>query len=445
MPPSCVCYNLLNMAGVENSLPGVSLNLNVRGLSPSATLRINEISNYLIQEGRRVYKFGLGQSPFPVPQLVVNELKANVHQKDYLAVMGLYELRKSVCAYLLRTQGVQVDPDDIIIGPGSKELMFILQLVYYSDLVLPNPSWVSYAPQAQIVGRQVHWISTHPQNHWELTPQALEDLCKKDAGRPRLLILNYPANPHGYTYGAAQLEAIADVARRYRVLILSDEIYGGLHHKGEHVSIARFYPEGTIISDGLSKWCGAGGWRLGMFAFPKTLSWLKDGMAVVASETYTSVSAPIQYAAIRAFAGGREIEHYLQQSRRILSALGRFVAEQLREAGAFVPNPEGAFYLFPDFGALAARFERRGLNTSEALCEAILDETGVAILPGSAFGRPVEEFTARLSYVDFDGRNALEAAEHIPFSQPLDTEFLKAQCPNCVTAVDRLCEWLEAG
>src|SRR5690606_12101120 len=108
------------------------------------------------------------------------------------------------------------------------------------------------------------------------------------------------SNPHGYTYCNEELKAIAAVAREYRMLVLADEIYGEVHFLGKHTSIAQYYPEGTIVSSGLSKWCGAGGWRLGTFAFPAQLQWLKNAMATAASETYTSTSAPIQYAAVKA-------------------------------------------------------------------------------------------------------------------------------------------------
>lgn len=94
---------------------------------------------------------------------------------------------------------------------------------------------------------------------------------------------------------------MAEVARKYRVLVISDEIYSELHHTGEHLSISRHYPEGTIVSGGLSKWCGAGGWRMGFWLFPPSMRWLRKSMLVMASETYTSVASPIQYAARRAF------------------------------------------------------------------------------------------------------------------------------------------------
>lgn len=136
----------------------INLNLNVRGLSLSATLEINEKSNKMLKEGKNIYKFGLGQSPFPVPQVVVNELKNNAHQKDYLPVKGLEALREACAKYLNRFHDLTFSAEDILIGPGSKELMFIVQLVYYGDLLIPTPSWVSYAPQAEIIGRHVYWL-----------------------------------------------------------------------------------------------------------------------------------------------------------------------------------------------------------------------------------------------------------------------------------------------
>jgi histidinol-phosphate/aromatic aminotransferase/cobyric acid decarboxylase-like protein len=271
----------------------VNLNLNVRGLSQSATLAINERSRELAREGREVFRLGLGQSPFPVPGPVTEGLREHAHEKDYLPVKGLWELRQAVAAYHQRAEGVNISAEDILIGPGSKELMFIVQLTYYGDLVIPTPSWVSYAPQAHIIGRHIRWVPTRPENDWRLTPEELDRLCSSDPTRPRIIILNYPSNPTGDTYTVSELRELARVARTYRVVLLSDEIYGELHHRGQHVSIARYYPEGTIISAGLSKWCGAGGWRLGTFAFPPALRWLQDAMAVVASETYTSTSAPI--------------------------------------------------------------------------------------------------------------------------------------------------------
>lgn len=422
--------------------PQVNLNLNVRGMQASATVAINERSNELLAQGREVFKLGLGQSPFPVARPVVEALRENAAEKDYLPVKGLWELREAVAAYHRRTDGIERAGADVLIGPGSKELMFLLQLVYYGDLVIPTPAWVSYAPQARILGRHVRLMDTRREDGWRLSPQGLANLCEEDPDRPRIVIINYPANPTGSTYRLDELRALARVAGKHRVVLLSDEIYGELHHKGQHVSIARFYPEGTIISSGLSKWCGAGGWRLGTFLFPPSMHWLLDAMAAAASETYTSTSAPIQHASVTAFKGGVEIDEYLYLSRRVLGALGRWCQKRLEDAKLDCVKPTGAFYLFPDFEAHRERLAGRGIETSTQLVEHLLEETGVAILPGSDFGRDDSELTARLAYVDFDGEEALAQAKTVGRDVPLDDAFLRACCPRVTTAIERLCAWV---
>lgn len=428
------------VAWVVPTLDRVHLNLNVRGMPASATVAINEHSNALIASGRRVYKLGLGQSPFPVAPPVVEELRRRAGEKDYLPVRGLRALRDAVADYHARRGDVERLGEDVLIGPGSKELMFLLQMVYYGDLVIPTPAWVSYAPQARILGRRVEMVQTERDRDWHLRPERLDALCASDPLRPRILILNYPANPTGRTYGADELERLAEVARRNGVLLLSDEIYGELHHRGEHVSITRFYPEGTIVSSGLSKWCGAGGWRLGTFLFPPTLRWLLDAMAAAASETFTSTSAPIQYAAVQAFRGGPEIDRYLDRSRRILAALGQWCADRLERAGLRCPTPQGGFYLFPDFSSHAEALAARGIHDGPTLCRTLLADTGVAILPGSDFGRPVDEMTARLAYVNFDGEAALAAAADREGT--LDEAFLRACCGETLEAIERIASWV---
>ena len=422
--------------------PTKHLNPNVKNVGVSATVAINDLSNQLRREGREIFKLGLGESPFPVPAPVVEALKNAASQKSYLPVNGLMELREAVAEHHQRQFGINCDPGDVLIGPGSKELMFLLQLVYYGDLMIPSPSWVSYAPQATIIGRDIHRVQTCFDNNWLLVAEELEELCLEDPGRARLLILNYPSNPTGRTYSAAQLEELAEVAQRHGVLVLSDEIYGKLHYEGRHQSIVPMYPVGTVFSGGLSKWCGAGGWRLGVFVFPPELRWLREAMSSVASETFTSTSNPIQHAAVRAFQEGPEIEDYLVDERRILKALGHALTEKLSRAGVKVLEPEGAFYLFPDFSAFSERFLRSQIEDDTRMCEKLLAETGVAILPGSAFGRDAGELTARLAYVDFPGGEALEAARSIPKDERIDGSFLQDHCGRMLEAVDRIIAWI---
>ncbi|MFU8842911.1 MAG: pyridoxal phosphate-dependent aminotransferase [Bacteroidales bacterium] len=431
------------MSKRNNTTVDINLNLNVRGLNPSATLAINEKSNERLRNNLEVFKLGLGQSPFPVPAHVVEALRDNAFRKDYLPVKGLPELREAVAGFNTRVHKIESRAENILIGPGSKELIFILQLVYYGDLTIPTPSWVSYSPQARIIGRHVNWVPTNKENDYRLTPEKLDLICRTDPGRPRLVILNYPANPTGSTYTLDRLKQVAEVARKYKLVLVSDEIYGMIHHQGKHVSIARFYPEGTIISSGMSKWCGAGGWRLGTFSFPPSLKWLLDAMASVASETYTATSAPIQYAAVKAFSGGDEISRYLDLSRKILKAIARYLTGRLDRLHVTYPKPEGAFYLFPDFEYYREKLKEKDIYTSVEFCDRLLEETGVAMLPGSDFGRQPEELTARMAYVDFNGEEALRSAGQAGIEHPAD-DFVIEQCPKLVRAFDLLGDWLQS-
>lgn len=427
---------------MTDSTVDAHLNPNVSSLKPSATLAINEKSARLVREGRKIYRLGFGQSPFPAPDLVVDALRENAGQKDYLPVKGLPALRDAVADFHQRKHDISATREDILIGPGSKELMFQLQLAFQGELIIPSPSWVSYQPQAHLLGLKTNWLETHKENSWCLQAEDLDKFCSEQPQNPRLLILNYPNNPTGLTFSESELESIARVARKHKLLVLSDEIYGELTHNKNHVSIAKFYAEGTIISSGLSKWCSVGGWRLGTFCFPRSLNWLIDAMACIGSETYSAVSAPIQYAAVTAFQDNAEIEDYLFHVRRVLRSLGNRIAERLNEIGVDTITPEGGFYLFPDFVQHAESLRSRGITTSAELCDRLLTEKGVALLPGEDFGRNRDELTCRLAYVDFDGAKCLAAAETTKKEDELGADFLRENCANVLKAIDLIGNWL---
>lgn len=417
------------------------LNPDLDGLGASATLAIHERCAELRRAGRRVYAIGFGQSPFPVPLRVVEALKRHATQKAYLPVQGLEDLRRAVADHHRREDGIDATAERVLIGPGSKELIFLLQLAFRGEVLIPSPSWVSYRPQARLLGRRPRLLPTTFEGGWKVTPEVLSTACEEGEG-PRLLILNYPNNPVGNTYSEDELLALSQIARRHRLLVLADEIYGRLHFAGEHFSMARCYPEGTILSSGLSKWCGAGGWRLGTFVFPPQLEGLLRAMCAAASETFTSVSAPIQYAAIEAYGGQVDVEDYVARARRILSALGRRCARKLREAGVRVHEPEGGFYLFPDFMPFAERLAKRGIASSADFCESLLATTGVATLPGSSFERPTDELTARLCFVDFDGGKALAETADLSVAKELPDQALMDCCGDVLQAIELLIEWL---
>lgn len=421
-----------------------SLSPHVRGMMVSPATRIAERCDAMRARGDDVYKLVLGQSPFPIPERMVEALRRNAGEKDYLPARGLPALRRAIAAHVERRLGIDRTGDDVLVGPGSKELMFLLQIAYSGDLLVPTPAWVSYVPQARVLGREVTMLPTRREEGYLLRPDVLAAACEATGDRARVVVLNYPSNPTGLTYRPEELRELARVAQRHGALVVADEIYAELHHKGQHSSIARWYPEGTILSTGISKWMGAGGWRLGAFVFPQELRPLLDAMACVASETYTSTSAPVQHGALVAFEGGDDIERYLTQVRRVLAALGRWCARRLVAAGLHCAQPVGGLYVFPDFAPAGERLRARGITTSLALCERLLEETGVALLPGSAFGRDEEELTARLAYVDFDGPRALAAVAVIPREQPLDEIFLRRHCARVVEATSRIVAWVGA-
>ena len=396
-------------------------------LKPSATLAINEESNRLKKSGKKIYKFGFGQSPFPIPESIVLALKTNANKHAYLPMEGLEELRSAIADYLNKNNNNNFNKEDILIGPGTKELMFLTQIAFRGEILLPAPSWVSYLPQALIAKNKVHWIQTTSNSNWFPTAEQIENKIKSIKNKNLLLFINSPNNPSGTV--CKNLQEVAAIAKKNRLVVLSDEIYSQLSFDGHYKSISNFYPEGTIVSTGLSKWCGAGGWRLGFFAIPNQLRDLKNGLKTMCSESFTSVSAPIQYAAVEAYKGDHSA--YLEAVKKILSFTGSYVYKNLKSNTINVIKPEGGFYVFPEF--TNAKF-----SSSSAMCRDILNKTGVALLPGSDFGLDSNKMLARLSFTDFDGTGFLK---NTLGSKKLDSADLKKYAPNIVDGVSALKDW----
>ena len=396
-------------------------------LKPSATLAINEESNKLKKSGKKVYKFGFGQSPFPIPESIVSALKNNANKNAYLPMQGLEELRLAIANNLNKNNSNDFKSEDIVIGPGTKELMLLMQIAFRGEVLLSAPSWVSYHPQALIAKNKVHWIQTSSSSNWFPTAEQLENKIRIIKNQNLIFFMNSPNNPSGTV--CKNLKEIAEVSKKYKLIILSDEIYSQLTFDNQYRSISNFYPERTIVSTGLSKWCGAGGWRLGFFAIPNQLKELKQSLKILCSESFTSVSAPIQHAAVEAYNGDHST--YLNRVKKILSFTGAYVYENLKSNAINVIKPEGGFYLFPEF--TNAKF-----SSSSEMCKDILDKTGVALLPGSDFGLDRTKMIARLSYTDFDGTNFLN---NTLGSKNLNKADLEKYAPNIVEGVSKLKEW----
>jgi len=402
----------------------------VKNLEPSSTLKINEISRQLEDKGEKIFKFGFGQSPFQIPVNIVNELKNNAYQNKYLPIQGLKELRDAIAKYTSTKKNYNYKSENVIIGPGSKELMFLLHVLFDGDVILPAPSWVSYAPQAIIGRNNIQLIQTKRENNWFPTSSEIEEVILKDKNKNYLLFLNSPNNPSGQI--CENLQEISEIAKKYNLVILSDEIYSELSFEKGFKSISSFCPEKTIISTGLSKWCGAGGWRLGYFIVPDSLNILKNSINVLASETFSSVSAPIQYAAITAYTNDHS--KYIDNSRNILKAVGNYVYENLKSNKVLINKPQGGFYLMPEF--LNKKF-----NTSSEMCDNVLKETSVALLPGSDFGFDKNKMLARLSFTDFNGQDFMN---NIQNGEKINNDLILKCAPKIAEGVNKLKNWSES-
>ena len=402
----------------------------VKNLKPSSTLAINEKSLELEKKGKKIFKFGFGQSPFKVPEDIVQELKNNAHKNKYLPIQGLSELREAVAKYTSNKKNYNYKSENVIIGPGSKELMFLLHVIFDGEIILPAPSWVSYMPQAILGRNKTHILQTKRENNWFPTAIEIEEIILKDKNKNYLILLNSPNNPSGQI--CENLKEISDIANKYNLIILSDEIYSELSFKNNYESISNFCPEKTIISTGLSKWCGAGGWRLGYFLVPNALKEIRSMINVLASETFSSVSAPIQYAAIKAY----ENDHtkYIDKSRDILKAVGEYVYENLKSNKILINKPQGGFYLMPEF--LNKKFK-----SSSDMCDDILIKTGVALLPGSDFGFDKTRMLVRLSFTDFDGKKFMQETQN---EQMIKNDLILKFAPKIVEGVDKLKKWSES-
>ncbi len=400
---------------------------NILALKQSSTLIINEKCKELIGKGKKIYQFGFGQSPFPVPEKIVNALKENAHRKEYLPIQGLLQLRESISTYLQKKIGIKYPKENIVITPGSKEAMLLLHVAFNGEIILSAPSWVSYEPQAVIGRNKVHWIQTSRENNWFPTAQQLEKKIKSIKKKNLIFILNSPNNPSGTV--CKNLKELAAVAKKYKLIVLSDEIYTDLTFCNKYESISQYYPERTFISGGLSKWCGAGGWRVGFFAVPDKLSELLENIKTLASESYSTVNSPSQFAAVEAYKG--DFTDYKAKTINILNSVGNYVYNNLKSNKVIINPPQGAFYLMPEF-------PNKKYKTSTELCETILNDTGVAMLPASDFGFSPKKMLTRLCYIDFNGTEFLNAKIN---GKMIDDKIIEKYAPNVVEGIKRLSNW----
>ena len=412
----------------------------------SPTLAINERVKELWAQGQEVFHMGFGESRFPVHPLLQEALTRHVHKKEYLPTHGLPQLRSVVASFYQNTFNIPCTAEQVTIAPGSKLLLFAVQMILDGALLLPTPSWVSYHPQAKMLKKKSFWIPAYVQEGYILTLENIKktwELAQKKGHKRGLLLLNSPNNPTGAMLDTALLKDIATYCRQENIIVLSDEIYGMVTFgENKQRSIAEFYPEGTIIFSGVSKNLSLGGWRMGYAILPKTMSEVTKILGTVASETWSAVAAPIQWALSEVF-NTEGVLNYAKEMAIIHGLRSTYIWQGLTQYGVLCPQPQGAFYLFPNFNFLNTGLAKKGIKTSEDLATYLLNEYQIATLPGSAFGCSPSELSLRLSSSFLDMETDEKAQNVLDlFRQNGETDFVE-HLPNLKNAVNRFGDFVK--
>ena len=353
-------------------------------LKPSGIRKFFDI----VSEMKDAISLGVGEPDFETPWHIRDEgiFSLEKGRTFYTSNSGLKELRVAIADYMKRSQGVDYDPiHEILITVGGSEaidLMFRAMINAGDEVLIPQPSYVSYEPCAILADAKPVIINLKAENKFRLTPEELESACTE---KSKILVLPFPNNPTGSIMTKEDLEALVPIIIKHNLYVLSDEIYGELTYTGKHVSIASLpgMRERTILVNGFSKAYAMTGWRLGYAC---------GSAAIVRQMTkihqYAIMCAPTtsQYAAVEALNNG---DADVEMMRESYNERRRFVLNMLKEMGLPCFEPEGAFYVFPciaEFGMSAEDFATK-----------LLKEKKVAIVPGTAFGDCGEGYL-RISY-----------------------------------------------
>lgn len=360
------------------------LHKTVRDIPPSGIRKFFD----LLDDKKDVVALTVGQPDFVTPWHIRRAAIESLERGKtyYTSNAGLMEARKQISAYLNRRFSLDYDPEsEILITVGGSEAIDIAirsMVTSGDEVIIPEPCFVCYAPIVRLSGGSPVSLPLSEKNRFKLT---VEDLKKVFSKRTKLLILPFPNNPTGAVMTEEDLAPIAAFIRDTDVAVLSDEIYAELTYGRKHVSIASLEDmrERTVIASGFSKAYAMTGWRLGYTAAPFQIT-----SQMFKIHQYAIMCAPTasQFAAVEALEqGDSDIEMMKEEYDR----RRRYILKGLRDMGISCFEPEGAFYIFPEIGKFGF--------SSESFCERLLNEQGVAIVPGNAFGESGEGF-ARISY-----------------------------------------------
>jgi aspartate aminotransferase len=407
----------------------------------SATLAVNDALAARQRTGQPVLPLGFGEAGLPVHPLLTAELAAAAGRGGYGPVAGSAELRAAAAGYWTR-RGLPTSPDTVVAGPGSKALLFALLLGIGSDVAVPQPSWVSYAAQARLTGLRPHFVRAPTGLGGVCDPAELARTVQRSraAGRPlRAVVVTLPDNPTGTLATPEAVRQLCEVAARYDLIIISDEIYRDLIHDEStpFLSPAQVAPDRTVVTTALSKSLALGGWRLGVARLPNGPlgTALRDRLLGVGSEIWSAPAAPIQHAAAVAFSEPAPISERIARSRALHATVARAVAGVCAEAGLSVPAPQASFYVYPDFEPWRGWLRSRGMGTGPDLARHLISQYGLGALPASAFGEAEGALRLRLATAMIYGDTDEQREAALIAADPLSL-------PSIAAALDRLAEIL---
>jgi len=359
-------------------------------MKPSATIAMTQKARDLKASGRAVVDLTVGEPDFDTPDNVKNAAMDAIRrgQTKYTPVAGIVPLREAIAAKFSRENNLDYKPAQTIVGTGGKQILFNAMMATLDpgdEVVIPRPYWVSYPEMVAVCGGTPVFAETSIANGFKLTAAALE---KAITPRTKWLILNSPSNPSGAAYTEAELKALADVLLKHpNVWVLTDDMYEHLIY-GDFAfrTIAEVEPnlyDRTLTMNGVSKAYAMTGWRIGYAAGPLTLIKAMDSLQ---SQQTSGACSIAQWAAVEALNGPQD---FVARNKAIFQARRDLVVSMLNQArGLTCPSPEGAFYVYPSCEALIGRKTRAGkvIDSDEAFCSALLEEEGVAVVFGTAFG-----------------------------------------------------------
>ncbi|NLV97338.1 MAG: pyridoxal phosphate-dependent aminotransferase [Desulfovibrionales bacterium] len=361
-------------------------------IKPSATLTINAKAQDLRAQGRAIVSLAVGEPDFPTPEHVCQAAQRAICEgfTRYTAVPGIPELREAVCGYFHSFYNVTSTMNNVIVTNGGKQSLYnILQVLLDpgDEVIIPAPYWVSYPALVQLADGISIVVPTEPEAYFLATVEQLE---AARTTRTRCLILNTPSNPTGCHYSSEQLDAIAAWAVKHNIFVISDEIYDRLvYDPARPESLSPWwerYPEHFAIVNGLAKSFAMTGWRVGYTLAHHDLI---KAMSKIQGQSTSNICSVAQKAALAALTGGWE---YLEHMRKAFRRRRDISLAMVRSwENVCCPEPTGAFYLFPQVDA----YYTPQVPDSTALCAFLLEEAGVALVPGAAFG---DDRCLRISY-----------------------------------------------